>query len=113
VADNPIVNFADDVQRSLANVMVKALHPHSTLAFISPQPPPAWAEADFEGRLAYIITTEDKAVPEAAQQAMIAGTGKEWIIKKIASSHCAPFLSRIPEFVMQVNAIVAEFAKAC
>jgi hypothetical protein len=104
VADNPIVNFADDVQRSLANVMVKALHPHSTLAFISPQPPPAWAD---------IITTEDKAVPEAAQQAMIAGTGKEWIIKKIASSHCAPFLSRIPEFVMQVNAIVAEFAKAC
>jgi hypothetical protein len=113
VADDPLPNFAGDVHRSLANVMLKALHPHSTLAFTSPQPPPAWAEADFEGRLAYIITTEDKAVPEAAQQAMIAGTGKEWIIKKMVSSHCAPFLSRIPEFVTQLNAIVGEFTKAC
>ena len=41
----------------------------------------------FTGRLAYIRTINDKAVPVVAQDAMLAGSGIQWITWSLSSSH--------------------------
>ncbi|KAJ5153864.1 uncharacterized protein N7500_009303 [Penicillium coprophilum] len=109
VVDDPIKNFAADVDPVLANSLTRSLKPHSNLAFTSPQPHPAWADEAFNGRLGFIVTTEDAAVPKAAQSGMMAATEKAWIVKEVASSHCAPFLNRIGETVELIREIIDQF----
>ena len=46
-------------------------------AFSSPAPPQAWAEAAFEGRLAFLRCTEDRALPIAKQDMFIEKSGVE------------------------------------
>lgn len=89
--------------------MAAQLKPHSNLAFMSEQPSSAWTESAFDGRCAYIVTGKDKAVPKAAQYQMIAGTGKEWIVKELpSSSHMAPFLTLIIVCIQTVNEILSQ-----
>ncbi|OQE36733.1 hypothetical protein PENCOP_c011G06559 [Penicillium coprophilum] len=109
VVDDPIKNFAADVDSVSANSLTNSLKPHSNLAFTSPQPHPAWADEAFNGRLGFIVTTEDAAVPKAAQSGMMAATEKDWIVKEVASSHCAPFLNRIGETVGLIREIIDQF----
>ncbi|KAL3465554.1 hypothetical protein BJX64DRAFT_56032 [Aspergillus heterothallicus] len=109
VPDDPNTNFATDVDTKLLVDLNLYTKPHSTLAFNSPQPAPAWADDIYAGRLAAIITTEDLAVPKVAQSAMIAGTQKSWMMKEMGCSHCAPFISRIPESVELVFGFLRGF----
>ncbi|KAJ5779113.1 hypothetical protein N7457_006833 [Penicillium paradoxum] len=109
VIDDPINYFAADVEPALARSLNQEVNPHSTLAFTSPQPHPAWADEAFQGRLAFIVTTEDRAVPKEAQFGMVAATQKEWILKELTSSHCAPFLNRIDETVGLTREIIDQF----
>ncbi|PYH90963.1 alpha/beta-hydrolase [Aspergillus ellipticus CBS 707.79] len=106
--DDPVGNFAPEVESSLVQDLESKLKPHSTLAFTSPQPAPAWAEAAFQGRLAFIVTSRDLAVPKEAQYGMMAATQQQWIVKEMECSHCAPFLDRVEETVQ----LVGECAKA-
>lgn len=78
-------------------------------AFTSPQPAPAWADAAYAGRLAAVITLADQAVPQEAQRAMLAATQKEWIVKEMACSHCAPFLARIDNCVELILGFLETF----
>jgi hypothetical protein len=89
--------------------MVTELKPHATLPFTSPQPQPAWADEAFQGRLAFIVTTDDRAVPKEAQFGMMAATQKPWIVKEIPSSHCGPFLNQIDETLRLTREIVGQF----
>ncbi|KAJ5395157.1 uncharacterized protein N7487_009460 [Penicillium crustosum] len=107
-ADDPINYFAADVDPALTQALTAEVRPHSTIAFTSPQPHPAWADEAFEGQLAFIVTTEDRAVPKEAQFGMMAATQKEWIVKEMAYSHCAPFLNRIDETVGLTREIIAQ-----
>lgn len=76
---------------------------------MSEQPPSAWTESSFDGRCAYIVTGEDRAVPRDAQLKMIAGAGREWIVKEIpSSSHMAPFLTFTGICIQLVNEILSE-----
>lgn len=76
---------------------------------MSEQPPSAWTESSFDGRCAYIVTGEDQAVPKAAQNQMIEGTGKEWIVREMpSSSHMAPFLTLTEVSIQLVNEILSE-----
>ncbi|CAK44181.1 hypothetical protein CBS115989_8613 [Aspergillus niger] len=109
VPADPVANFAADVDPALLKDLNENVKPHATLAFTSPQPAPAWAEEAFQGRLAFIVTTGDPAVPKEAQYVMMAATEQEWIIKGIDSSHCAPFIDRIDETVRLVEECVKEF----
>ncbi|THC88927.1 hypothetical protein EYZ11_011628 [Aspergillus tanneri] len=95
IPDDPVNNFAADVDPGLTQSLAANIKPHSTLSFTSSQPYPAWAEEAFQGRLAFIVTTEDRAVPKEAQYGMMAATQQPWIVKEIPSSHCGPFLDRI------------------
>ncbi|KAJ6078956.1 hypothetical protein N7467_008709 [Penicillium canescens] len=109
IADDSIANFAADVDSALAQSMVTELKPHATLPFTSPQPHPAWADEAFQGRLAFIVTTDDRAVPKEAQFGMMAATQKPWIVKEIASSHCGPFLNQIDETLRLTREIIGQF----
>lgn len=93
--------------------MAAQLRPHSNLAFTSEQPQPAWAEAGYEGRCAYIVTGDDQAVPQAAQYGMITATGRKWIVKEmVGSSHMAPFLTKMDVCIGFLNEILDSFASA-
>jgi pimeloyl-ACP methyl ester carboxylesterase len=109
VVDDPVKNFAADVNHGLVKKLTKSVKPHSNIAFTSTQPHPAWADQEFEGRLGFIVTTEDAAVPKEAQTGMMAATQKAWIVKEIASSHCAPFINRINETVGLIREIIDQF----
>ncbi|OJJ45080.1 hypothetical protein ASPZODRAFT_100245 [Penicilliopsis zonata CBS 506.65] len=93
-----------DVQ-NLENIRTQ-LKPHATLAFNSPQPTPAFAEEAFRDRLAVILLDGDRAVPLFAQEGMVRGTGKTWIVKRMeGSSHLAPFAERMDECVCLIEEI--------
>ncbi|KXG52195.1 uncharacterized protein PGRI_084790 [Penicillium griseofulvum] len=109
IVDDPVKNFAADVNHGLVKKLTKSVKPHSNIAFTSTQPHPAWADQEFEGRLGFIVTTEDAAVPKEAQTGMMAATQKAWIVKEIASSHCAPFINRINETVGLIREIIDQF----
>ncbi|EED13445.1 conserved hypothetical protein [Talaromyces stipitatus ATCC 10500] len=109
IPDNAVEIFAADVEPGLTNQMTAQLKPHSNLAFTSEQPPSAWTESSYDGRCAYIVTGEDRAVSKHAQYQMIEGTGKRWIVKEIpSSSHMAPFLSLTDICIELVHEIVSE-----
>jgi hypothetical protein len=59
--------------------------------------------------LAFVVTTEDRAVPKEAQFGMMAATQQPWIVKELASSHCGPFLNRIDETVALSREILDQF----
>ncbi|GLA31705.1 hypothetical protein AnigIFM63326_010385 [Aspergillus niger] len=109
IVDDPVGNFAPEVDQALLGDLNSYLKPHSSLAFFSPQPVPAWTDVAYAGRLAFIITAADKAVPKEAQRWMITNTEKEFIIKEMECSHLAPFVDRIPETVGLVNGVLSVF----
>ncbi|KAL4745199.1 hypothetical protein BDW72DRAFT_208396 [Aspergillus terricola var. indicus] len=109
--DQPADNFAADVSDGLTGKLVRGILPHSTMAFTSPQPHPAWADEEFRGRLAFIVTVKDKAVPKEAQYGMMNATGKLWIVKKMDCSHCAPFLDRINDTSWTLQEIIEKLAE--
>lgn len=67
----------------------------------------------FQGRLAYIVCTEDQAVPKLGQEAMMQGTGKDWIVTELRGSHNAPFLSeKTHEAVDAIDGFINAFLSA-
>jgi hypothetical protein len=75
-------------------------------SFTSAVPRASWDGDDFKGRVAFIRTTDDRAIPLEVQQMMLDGTGVEWIVRDIESGH-SPQLSRPEELVR----ILVEVAK--
>ena len=82
--------------------------PHSHVAFHTPQPPPAWADPEFQGRIAFIVAAQDQAISKEVQYGMIAGTKQQWIVKEMDGSHFAPFITRAEENVRLVEECLAE-----
>lgn len=87
------------------------IKPHASLAFFSAQPSPAWADPAYTGRLAYVVTTEDLAVPNVAQYGMMSGTGQNWHVREIESSHCAPFITKVAESVGILQDFIQTFER--
>lgn len=85
------------------------LVPHATKAFTSPSPAPAWTEPGFEGRMAYLVCTEDRAIPKFGQEAMMEGTGISWITRELNGSHNSPFLKMTDEAADIVDQFVMRF----
>lgn len=106
---DPVDVFSADIAPELAQANVSQLLPHALLAFKSPASVPAWSEPDFEGRLAYLVCTEDRAIPKFAQEAMMQGSGQRWNVKEFNGSHSAPFMSRAGETVEALENFVQIF----
>jgi len=95
--ENPVEVFFHDVDADLANETVKLLRPHSMNAFATPPGPSATTEPALKGRLAFLKTTEDKALSPTAQDMIMEMIenmdGVKWLKKEIQTSH-SPFLSK-------------------
>jgi hypothetical protein len=64
--------------------------------FASASPPTAWQEPEYKGKLAYVRTMQDRAVPLFVQDMMMERSHVKWLVKDIETSH-SPFLSRPKE----------------
>ena len=109
--DDPLAVLSADIDPSLAKENASKLVPHALLAFKSPAPAPAWTGPGFEGRLAYLVCTEDQAIPKFGQEAMMQGTGVDWAVKEMVGSHNSPFLKKMEEAAGAVAAFVEGFLK--
>ena len=87
------------------------MEPHSLTAFESAAPPLAWNSPDFKGHLAYVVCTDDKAIPREAQEGMIKGSGMDWEVREMHSSHNAPFLSREKETAEIIMNFIDKFSQ--
>jgi hypothetical protein len=76
-----------DVSVELAEPVAVSTMVQGMTSFKSPVPRALWDSEDYKGRVAFIRTVNDAAVPLAVQQMMLDGTGIEWIVKDIESGH--------------------------
>jgi hypothetical protein len=91
--DNPKEVFYNDVDDGIARKAIAALKDHAEPALSSPSGPPAWPDAHYNGKRAYIQTENDNTIPFVAQDAMVTFSGVQWDVLKLKTGH-SPFLSR-------------------
>ncbi|KAE8420867.1 hypothetical protein BDV36DRAFT_305797 [Aspergillus pseudocaelatus] len=71
-----------DVEPTLAHAATQTSLSEGLISFSSPCPEPSWDTEAFRGRVAYIHTLKDHAVPYEAQVAMVQATGVKWITRE-------------------------------
>ena len=59
--------------------------------------------------MAYLVCTEDKAIPKFGQEAMMEGRGVIWITREIYGRHNSPFLKMTEEAADIVDQFVMKF----
>lgn len=109
--NSPAEVFYHDLDSDAAATMVQALEPQALGAFVTDAPPTAWQEPEYDGRLAYVRTTEDRAVPSFVQDVMMKKSQAKWLVKDIETSH-SPFLSRPKELTGLILDCVDTFLSA-
>jgi hypothetical protein len=62
--------------------------------------PPAWSDAVYDGKRAYICCTADDCISPVAQKAMVEHSGVGWDVRELKSGH-SPQLS-MPEKVAEL-----------
>lgn len=98
------------VPEYLAADAASALLPLSLHVFTNPSPAPAWADAAYSGRRAYIRCSQYICLPTFVQDIMVEASGVDWIKKTFDRSH-SPFLSCPSELADYVIALAVAFAK--
>ena len=79
-------------------------------SFTSPCPRASWDSEEYKGRVAFIRTLNDAAIPAQVQQMMLDGTGVQWIVKDIESSH-SPQVSKPEELSKMIVELAEGFEK--
>ena len=97
-----------DVEESVAKKLEASMLPHSMLSFTTPAPAPAWAEAAFDGRRAYIHTLQDCCLPAEYQKKWVEGTGVKWLTEDVDASHSS-FVSKPEEVAKLVLGFVKQW----
>ncbi|GAQ42484.1 hypothetical protein AtubIFM56815_004861 [Aspergillus tubingensis] len=87
--DEPKPPLFYDVEPTLADAACQTSLSQGLTSFSSPCPEASWGSEAFKDRIAYIHTTEDRAVPYPAQTAMVQATGAKWITRELATGHSA------------------------
>lgn len=99
--------FYGDVPAAATAKLISMLKPHSLRAFTDPAPAQGWEE--YDGKRAYIVCEKDHAIPMPYQDAMVAGSGKSWTVKRISSDH-TPFASHSEELAGIFQQLIDGFA---
>ncbi|MCJ1296402.1 hypothetical protein MMC34_007968 [Xylographa carneopallida] len=107
---NPKAVFYADVPSPADSIAISQLRLQSAASLGSPSPPPAWADAVFDGRRGYVICTEDQAIPAAVQKMMVQGSGVDWAVRTMRAAH-SPFLSDPKQLRDLVVGLVQEFER--
>ncbi|KAI9725590.1 MAG: hypothetical protein M1828_003078 [Chrysothrix sp. TS-e1954] len=109
--DDPVKMFCAGCDPEGAKQMTSHVTAHAWPAFFSPQPANAWAEADFQGCFAYIVLTEDIALPKIGQETMLQYSGQSWEIEELQASHNAPFLDQTQKSLDLIERLVGKFRR--
>ncbi|KAM0815687.1 putative Alpha/beta-hydrolase [Seiridium cardinale] len=98
----------NDMDPEWAQELGKRMKPHAMLAFQSPATAPAWADTAFDGRRAYVRTSDDCCNPPFLQDAWIQKTKVKWNVVNFKSGHM-PFESRPDALSEQIVSFVDGF----
>ncbi|KAF9760657.1 hypothetical protein IL306_004208 [Fusarium sp. DS 682] len=103
--------YQPDVPKDRAEWALSQLRPQSMAANMGIVPPQAWQEDSYKGRLGYVKTTEDVAIPLVDQESMIAQSGgsEVWNTRVLEGSGHSPQLSRPGEVSQAVNSLIQDF----
>ncbi|KAL8791948.1 MAG: hypothetical protein Q9195_005437 [Heterodermia aff. obscurata] len=107
-ASTPVETFYQDLDPAVAKRLAECLEPQALMVFTSPTPAPAWAEPEYQGKLAYIRTTLDQTSPVVLQDIFWQRSGVEWIVRNFESGH-SPFANKISEVVGFTVELVEKF----
>ncbi|KAL8732135.1 MAG: hypothetical protein Q9181_004050 [Wetmoreana brouardii] len=100
--------FYNGVPDALADFAVRHLKLQARASAETLCGPPAWADAAYNGRRAFVLCTLDNAIPLAAQEAMIQQSGVQWDLVSFKTGH-APFLSQPKELSTWTIAEISKF----
>jgi hypothetical protein len=68
-----------------------------------------YTDKGYEGRRAYIVTTQDQALEAERQERLIRDSGVEWTVKRMDSDH-SPFVSHTEELLRVFEELIGGFA---
>ncbi|KAF2118799.1 hypothetical protein BDV96DRAFT_515622 [Lophiotrema nucula] len=85
--DDRIPPLYHDAPAELADAVAVSAMAQGMTSFTSPCPRATWDSDEYKGRVAFIRTLNDAAIPLPVQQMMLDATSVEWIVKDIESSH--------------------------
>lgn len=108
---NAAENFFNGVPKPLSSIAVGELRNQSRYSAITPCGPPAWSDAVYDGRRAYVLTTLDKAIPPVAQEFMLQQSEAHWDVIPFDTGH-APFMSQPKHLSTWTIAEIAKFDTA-
>ncbi|KAH7068990.1 hypothetical protein BKA63DRAFT_494432 [Paraphoma chrysanthemicola] len=77
-------------------------------SFVTPLPRASWDSDDFKGRVAFIRTVNDAAIPLAVQQMMLDESGVDWLVEDIESGH-SPQVSQPEKLAEMLVALTKTF----
>lgn len=106
--EDPKRIFYSDVPEPLATEVAKQVGGQSLKSFSTASGKVYYGETMYDGRRAYIRTSEDQAVPPIAQDAFVAASGVAWDVKRLQASH-SPFLSQPEELATLVSSLIEDF----
>lgn len=106
--EDPKQIFYNDVPEPLATEVAKQVGGQSLKSFSTASGKVYYGDTAYDGRRAYIRTSEDQALPPFAQDAFVAASGVAWEVKRLQTSH-SPFLSQPGELAALVNSLADGF----
>ncbi|KAH7136014.1 hypothetical protein B0J11DRAFT_611854 [Dendryphion nanum] len=104
--DDRVPPLYHDVPADLADAVAVSAMAQGMTSFTSPCLRATWDSDAYKGRVAFVRTLNDAAIPLPVQQMMIDATGVQWIVKDLASGH-SPQISQ-PEKLRDLLVELAE-----
>ncbi|KAF3021636.1 hypothetical protein E8E14_014132 [Neopestalotiopsis sp. 37M] len=98
----------NDLDPSLEPELAPNMQPHALHAFESKPSAPAWADAAFDGRRAYIRTLDDNCNPYFLQNIWLEKSKVQWDVVDFKSGHM-PFESRPEALAEEIVKFVDKF----
>jgi hypothetical protein len=90
----------------VAQKLESLLKPQSIISLASAVPPSAWAEPEFEGKIAFIKCLEDYCLPGFLQDLFVERSGVSWKVRELDTGH-SPFASKPDETAQLILDIAA------
>ncbi|OKL63244.1 hypothetical protein UA08_01842 [Talaromyces atroroseus] len=102
--DDPRPPLFNDLPSELADASAMSSMSQGMTSFTSPCPAASWNTEAFKGRIAYIKTVNDAAVPYQAQSMMLQASGQEWITRDIETGHSAQLAApeKLAEMLLEI-----------
>jgi len=102
--------FYGDVPEPLATEVAKHVGGQSLKSLSTASGKVYYGHPAYDGRRAYIHTSEDQALPPFAQDAFVAASGVAWDVKRLRTSH-SPFLSQPEVLAALVSRLADDFCE--